>query len=72
MKIEGKVMQLVARSKAEAAEEGAEIKEVDVATWKLKSRHQEQPVQPAAAEDDVVTRKAMSRHHNQQWNESKD
>ena len=49
MKIEGKVMQLVARSKAEAAEEGAEIKEVDVATWKLKSRHQEQPVQPAAA-----------------------
>ena len=36
-------------SKAEAAEEGAEIKKVDVATWELKSRHQDQPVQPAAA-----------------------
>ena len=42
-------MQIVTGRKAEAAEEGAKIKEVDVATWELKSRHQEQPVQPAAA-----------------------
>ena len=42
-------MQFVARSKASAAEEGAEIKEVDVATWDLKSRHHEQPVQLVAA-----------------------
>ena len=49
MKIEGNVMQFMTGSKAEATEEGAEIKEVDVATWKLKSRHQDQPVQPAAA-----------------------
>ena len=42
-------MQFMTGSKAEAAEEGAEIEEVDVATWELKSRHQEQPVQPAAA-----------------------
>ena len=47
MKIEGKEMQLVARSKAEAAEEGAEIKEVDVATRDLMSRHQEQRVRTA-------------------------
>ena len=32
-------MQFMTGSKAEAAEEGAEIKEVDVATWELKSRH---------------------------------
>ena len=37
MKIEGKVMQLVARSKAEAAEEGAEIKEAEVATSRATS-----------------------------------
>ena len=49
MKIEGKMMQLMTGSKAEATEEGAEIKKVDVATWKLKSQHQEQPVQTAAA-----------------------
>ena len=49
MKIEGKVMQFMTGSKAEAAEEGAEIKKVDVATWELKSRHQDQPVQPATA-----------------------
>ena len=48
-------MQFMTGSKAEAAEEGAEIKKVDVATWELKSRHQDQPVQPAAAEDDVAT-----------------
>ena len=65
-------MQFMTGSKAEAAEEGAEIKKVDVATWELKSRHQDQPVQSAAAEDDVATREAMSRHHNQQWNDSKD
>ena len=47
-----------------AAKEGAEFKEVDVATWELKSRHHEQPVQPAAAEADVATRRLMSRHHN--------
>ena len=38
-----------------AAEEGAEFKEDDVATWELKSRHQEKPVQPTAAQDDVAT-----------------
>ena len=38
-----------------AAEEGAEFKEDDVATWELKSRHQEQPVQPTAAQADVAT-----------------
>ena len=37
------------------AEEGAEFKEVDVATWELKSRHHEQPLQPTAAQ-------VMSRH----------
>ena len=49
MKIEGKMMQFMTGSKAEATEEGAEIKKVDVATWELKSRHQDKPVQPAAA-----------------------
>ena len=38
-----------------AVEEGAEFEEVDVATWELKSRHQEQPVQPTAAQSDVAT-----------------
>ena len=38
-----------------AAEEGAEFKGDDVATWELKSRHQEKPVQPTAAQDDVAT-----------------
>ena len=42
-------MQFVTGSKAGAAEEGAEILESDVATEGLKSRHHEQPVQPAAA-----------------------
>ena len=37
------------------AEEGAEVKEVDVATRELKSRHHEQPVQPIAAPGDVAT-----------------
>ena len=37
------------------AEEEAEVKEVDVATWELKSRHHEQPVQPTAAPGDVAT-----------------
>ena len=37
------------------AEEGAEVKEVNVATWELKSRHHEQPVQPTAAPGDVAT-----------------
>ena len=36
-------------------EEGVEVKEVDVATWELKSRHHEQPVQPTAAPGDVAT-----------------
>ena len=38
-----------------AAEERAEFKGDDVATWELKSRHQEKPVQPTAAQDDVAT-----------------
>ena len=38
-----------------AAEEGAEFKEVDVATWELKPRHHEQPMQPTAAQGDVAT-----------------
>ena len=66
MKIEGKMMQFMTGSKAEATEEGAEMQEDDVATLELKSRHQEQPVQPPAAEADVATRRLMSRHHNQQ------
>ena len=37
------------------AKEGAEFKEVDVATWELKSRQHEQPVQPTAAPGDVAT-----------------
>ena len=37
------------------AEEGSEFKEVDVATWELKSRHHEQSVQPTAAPGDVAT-----------------
>ena len=45
-----------------AAEEGAEVKEVDVATWELKSRHQEQPVQPTAAPGDVATGRLVSQH----------
>ena len=49
MKIEGKMMQFMTGSKAEATEEGAKMQEDDVATWELKSRHQKQPVQPAAA-----------------------
>ena len=48
MKIEGKMMQGMTGSKSEATEEGAEMQEDDVATWELKSRHQEQPVQPPA------------------------
>ena len=40
-------MQFMTGSKAEAVEEGAEIKKVDVATWELKSRHQEQQVRTA-------------------------
>ena len=38
-----------------AAEEVAGFKEVDVATWEIKSRHHEQPVQPTAAPGDVAT-----------------
>ena len=41
MKIERKMMQVMTGSKAEATEEGAEMQEDDVATWELKSRHQE-------------------------------
>ena len=48
MKIEGKMMQGMTGSKSEATKEGAEMQEDDVATWELKSRHQEQPVQPPA------------------------
>ena len=48
MKIEGKMMQGMTGSKSEATEEGAEMQEDDVATCELKSRHQEQPVQPPA------------------------
>ena len=48
MKIEGKMMQVMTGSKAEATEEGAEMQKDDVATWELKSRHQEKPVQPPA------------------------
>ena len=48
MKIAGKMMQVMTGSKAEATEEGAEMQEDDVATWELKSRHQERPVQPQA------------------------
>ena len=33
MKIEGKMMQFMTGSKAEATEEGAEMQEDDVATW---------------------------------------
>ena len=48
-------MQVATGSTTFAAEEGAEFKKVDVATWELKSRHHEQPVQPTAAPVDVVT-----------------
>ena len=37
MKIEGKMMQFMTGSKAEATEEGAEIKKVDVATSRATS-----------------------------------
>ena len=48
-------MQVATRTTTFTAEEGAEFKEVDVATWELKSRHHEQPVQPTAAPGDVAT-----------------
>ena len=36
------------------------VKEVDVATWELKSRHHEEPVQPTAALGDVTTGRLVS------------
>ena len=42
-------MQVAAGITTHAAEEEAEIKESDVATSELNSRHHEQPVQPTAA-----------------------
>ena len=53
--IEGKLTQVAARITIYAAEEEAEIKESDVATSEMKSRHHEQPVQPTAAPVDVAT-----------------
>ena len=54
-RIERKLLQVATGITTFAAEEEAEFKEVDVATWELKSRHQEQPVQPTAAPGDVAT-----------------
>ena len=48
-------MQVASEITTFAAEGGAEIKKVDVATWELKSRHHEQPGQPTAAPGDVAT-----------------
>ena len=55
-------MQVATGTTTLAAEEGAEVKEVDVATWELKSRHQEEPVQPIAAPGDVAIGRLVSRH----------
>ena len=65
-------MQVATITTTFTAEEGTEFKEVDVATWELKSRHHEQPVQPTAAPGDVATRRPTSRHHNQQMKTAED
>ena len=54
-KIERKLLQVATVITIFATGEGAEFKEVDVATWELKSRHHEQPVQPTAVPGDVAT-----------------
>ena len=60
--IERKLLQVAIGITTFAAEEGAEFKEVDVATWELKSRHHEQPVQPTAVQQFMYL---MSRQENQ-------
>ena len=50
MKIEGKMMQFMTGSKAEATEEGAEGQEDDVATLEMMSRHHDQELKTVADE----------------------